>query len=55
MPRAVDGTKRKNRRKKILEQTKGYRGRRALTLEQPKMRCTKLVNTYRDRKAQKRL
>ena len=29
MPRAVDGTKRKDRRKKILEQAKGYYGRRS--------------------------
>ncbi|MBQ0071136.1 MAG: 50S ribosomal protein L20 [Spirochaetales bacterium] len=28
MPRAVDGTKRKDRRKKILDQAKGYYGRR---------------------------
>ena len=29
MPRAVDGTRRKDRRKKILEQDKGYYGRRS--------------------------
>ena len=29
MPRAVDGTKRKDRRKKILDQAKGYYGRRS--------------------------
>ena len=29
MPRAVDGTRRKDRRKKILEQAKGYYGRRS--------------------------
>ncbi len=29
MPRAVDGTKRKDRRKKILDQAKGYFGRRS--------------------------
>lgn len=28
MPRAVDGTKHKDRRKKILDQAKGYYGRR---------------------------
>lgn len=29
MPRAIDGTKRKDRRKKILDQAKGYYGRRS--------------------------
>ena len=29
MPRAVDGTRRKDSRKKILEQAKGYYGRRS--------------------------
>ena len=29
MPRAVDGTRRKDRRKKILDQAKGYWGRRS--------------------------
>lgn len=29
MPRAVDGTKHKSRRDKILKQAKGYRGRRS--------------------------
>ncbi len=29
MPRAVDGTRRKDRRKKILDQAKGYYGRRS--------------------------
>lgn len=29
MPRAIDGTKRKDRRKKILDQAKGYFGRRS--------------------------
>ena len=29
MPRAVDGTRRKDRRKKIVEQAKGYYGRRS--------------------------
>ena len=29
MPRAVDGTKHKDRRKKILDQAKGYFGRRS--------------------------
>ena len=29
MPRAVDGTKRKDRRKKILDQAKGFYGRRS--------------------------
>jgi hypothetical protein len=32
MPRAVDGTRRKNRRKKILKQAKGYWGGRSKLL-----------------------
>lgn len=55
MPRAVDGTKRKDRRKKILEQTKGYRGRRSTNFRTAKDAMHKAGQyAYRDRKRRKR-
>ncbi|MGL4982597.1 MAG: 50S ribosomal protein L20 [Treponemataceae bacterium] len=36
MPRAIDGTKRKNRRKKILKLAKGFRGRRGTNFKAAK-------------------
>ena len=55
MPRAVDGTKRKDRRKKILEQTKGYRGRRSTNFRTAKDAMHKAGEyAYRDRKRRKR-
>ncbi len=55
MPRAVDGTKRNARRKKILKQAKGYRGARSKLFKTAKEAVAKgLVYAYRDRKAKKR-
>ena len=55
MPRAVDGTKRHARRKKILKQVKGYRGARSKLFKSAKEAVAKgLVYAYRDRKAKKR-
>jgi len=55
MPRAVDGTKRHSRRKKILKQAKGYRGARSKLFKSAKEAVAKgLVYAYRDRKAKKR-
>ena len=55
MPRAVDGTKRKDRRKKILDQTKGYRGRRSTNFRTAKDAMHKAGEyAYRDRKRRKR-
>lgn len=55
MPRAVDGTKRKDRRKKILDQTKGYRGRRSTNFRTAKDAMHKAGQyAYRDRKRRKR-
>ncbi|MDR1901346.1 MAG: 50S ribosomal protein L20 [Treponema sp.] len=54
MPRAVDGSKRKNHRKKILEQAKGYWGRRHSNYKTAKDAVTKaLFYAYRDRKDRK--
>ena len=56
MPRAVDGTRRKNRRKKILKQAKGYWGGRSKLLRTAKDAVAKsLIYAYRDRKNRKRL
>jgi large subunit ribosomal protein L20 len=55
MPRAVDGSKRKNRRKKILKQAKGYWGRRSKLFKTAKDAVRKAGQyAYRDRKARKR-
>ncbi|MDD3996401.1 MAG: 50S ribosomal protein L20 [Sphaerochaetaceae bacterium] len=55
MPRAVDGTKHKDRRKKILDQAKGYWGRRSTNYRIAKDAVTKAGQyAYRDRKRRKR-
>lgn len=55
MPRAVDGTRRKDRRKALLKQAKGYWGRRSKLHRTAKDAVAKaLVYSYRDRKARKR-
>lgn len=55
MPRAVDGTRRKDRRKKILAAAKGYWGRRKNLFRTAKDAVAKsLKYAYRDRKARKR-
>ena len=54
MPRAVDGPKRKNHRKKILKQAKGYWGRRGSNYKVAKDAVTKgLFYAYRDRRDRK--
>lgn len=54
MPRAVDGTRRKDRRKKILKLTKGYRGRRSTNFKAAKDALAKsLMYAYRDRRDRK--
>jgi large subunit ribosomal protein L20 len=55
MPRATDGTRRKNRRKKITSQTKGYWGRRKNAFRTAKDALEKSLGyAYRDRKVRKR-
>jgi len=55
MPRAVDGTRRKNRRKKILKSAKGYFGRRSTNFRAAKDAVTKAGQyAYRDRRRKKR-
>lgn len=55
MPRAVDGTRRHDRRKKILKAAKGYWGRRSKLFRTAKDAVAKAgVYAYRDRKARKR-
>ncbi len=55
MSRAIDGTRRKYRRKKILKQAKGYWGRRSVLFRTAKNAVAKsLVYAYRDRKTRKR-
>ena len=54
MPRVIDGSKRKNRRKKILKLAKGYWGRRSTNFKTAKDAVTKsLVYAYRDRRDRK--
>ena len=54
MPRAIDGSKRKNHRKKILKLAKGYWGRRSTNFKTAKDAVTKsLAYAYRDRKDRK--
>ncbi len=55
MPRAVDGTRRHDRRKKILKSAKGYWGRRSKLFRTAKDAVAKAgTYAYRDRKARKR-
>jgi len=54
MSRAIDGSKRKNHRKKILKQAKGYWGRRSTNFKAAKDAVTKsMAYSYRDRKDRK--
>jgi len=54
MSRSVDGSKRKNHRKKILKLAKGYWGRRHSNYKTAKDAVTKgLFYAYRDRKDRK--
>ena len=58
MPRAIDGSKRKDHRKKILKLAKGFRGRRGTNYKAAKDAVVKaLVHGYvsrRDRKGDMR-
>ena len=55
MSRAIDGTKRKNRRTKILKLAKGFRGRAKNVFRIAVERVEKsLQYAYRDRRAKKR-
>ena len=55
MPRAVDGTKHKDRRKKVLNQAKGYWGRRSTNCRIAKDAVAKAGQyAYRGRKEKKR-
>jgi large subunit ribosomal protein L20 len=55
MPRAIDGTRHKKRRKKVLKQAKGFWGRRSKNYRTAKDAVAKaLVYAYRDRKTKKR-
>ena len=55
MPRVIDGTRRKKRRKKILKLAKGFWGRRSKLFRTAKDAVAKaLVYAYRDRKTRKR-
>jgi len=55
MPRAVDGTRRKDHRKKILKQAKGFWGRRSKLHRTAKDAVAKAGQySYRDRKVKKR-
>jgi large subunit ribosomal protein L20 len=54
MSRAIDGSKRKNHRKKILKQAKGFWGRRGSNFKAAKDAVTKsLASAYRDRRDRK--
>jgi len=54
MSRAIDGSKRKNHRKKILKLAKGYWGRRHSNFKAAKDAVAKgLSHAYRDRKDKK--
>jgi large subunit ribosomal protein L20 len=55
MPRAVDGTRRKDRRVKLLKQAKGFWGRRSKLFRVAKDAVKKSLSyAYRDRKCNKR-
>ena len=54
MPRAIDGSKRKERRKKILKHAKGFWGRRRTNYKAAKDAVSKaLAYAYRDRRDRK--
>jgi large subunit ribosomal protein L20 len=54
MPRATDGTRRKDRRKKILKEAKGFWGRRSTNFRTAKDAVRKAGQyAYRDRKKRK--
>ena len=54
MARAIDGSKRKNHRKKILKQAKGFWGRRGTNFKAAKDAVAKSLSyAYRDRKDRK--
>jgi large subunit ribosomal protein L20 len=54
MPRAVDGSKRKEHRKKILKQAKGFWGRRGTNYKTAKDAVAKALSyAYRDRRDRK--
>ena len=54
MPRSVDGSKRKNHRKKILKLAKGYWGRRHSNYKTAKDAVARALSyAYRDRKDRK--
>ncbi|MCL2069957.1 MAG: 50S ribosomal protein L20 [Treponema sp.] len=54
MPRAIDSSKRKSHRKKILKLAKGYWGRRSSNFKAAKDAVTKaLSHAYRDRRDRK--
>ncbi len=55
MPRAVDGTRRKERRKKVLKDAKGFWGRRSTNIRTAKDAVIKAGQyAYRDRRRKKR-
>jgi len=55
MPRAIDGTRHKKRRNKVLKQAKGYWGRRSKLYRTAKDATAKALQYgYRDRKVKKR-
>ena len=55
MPRAIDGTRRKDRRKKLTKQAKGFRGRRNNLFRTAKDAVAKAgMYAYRDRRRKKR-
>lgn len=55
MPRAIDGTKRKKRRQKLLKHAKGYWGRRSNLHRTAKDAVAKSLSyAYRDRRNKKR-
>ncbi len=55
MPRVRRGTKRKDRREKILKQAKGYRGAKSRNYKAAKEAVEKaLLYAYRDRRTKKR-
>jgi large subunit ribosomal protein L20 len=55
MPRAIDGTRRKDRRKKILKQAKGFYGRRKSNFKAAKEAVAhSLAYAFRGRKQRKR-
>jgi large subunit ribosomal protein L20 len=55
MPRAIDGTRRLSRRKKILKHAKGFRGGRSLLFKTAKNAVMKALQTaYDHRKTRRR-